>query len=380
MNCFLINTRAHSCLGTEPPSRIALEFHRRIVGYSETPLHNCAKLCSEIGLCNIFLKYESDRFGLPAFKILGASWAIYNILAGFFDLNPASNPDFESLKKRLQALSDVRFVTATDGNHGWGVARVARWFGAKAKIFVPEGTHPTRINAIRSEGAEVIVVQGSYDETVKVAADFSGGNKFLIQDTSWDGYEEIPGWITEGYSTMMWEIEDALQQNPDDEYPDLVIVPVGVGSLAAAVIAHFKATGRKKYPKILGVEPLSADCALQSLKADKLVTVPSESSTEMAGLNCGTPSTIAWELIRDGMDAAVAIEDQWAELAVKKLSGQGIHTAESGASATGALLALNSDPSLKELQTALNLNRNGSVLVYVTEGVTNPESYEDFIR
>ncbi|NKE61503.1 pyridoxal-phosphate dependent enzyme [Lentzea sp. PSKA42] len=309
----------------------ARDFHARLPGYAPTPLIELPALATELGAGRLFVKDESSRLGLPAFKALGASWAVHRVLKGRTD--------------------QVTLTTATDGNHGRAVARMARLHGQRAHVFVPHTVHPQAIEAIRSEQAEVTVVEGSYDDAVAMAAKADG---ILVQDMGLPGYEEIPAWIVEGYATLCHEIDEQLP-----EQPDLVVIPVGVGSFAQAVITHHR--GRESRTRLLAVEPGKAACVLKSLKAGALTTIPT-SDTIMAGLNCGTPSTTAWPFLHNGLDAAVAISDAECAKAIQDLTAQGVHSGPCGAAPLAGLRAIRGE-----------LGPLGTVVLISTEGqAANP--------
>ncbi len=370
---FLLNKeRAEEGL-LEPFSRGPIRFHRRIPGYSVSPLKRLEAAERELGVGSVWVKDESDRFGLPAFKVLGASWAVYRKLAEEFGVRDDDWWSLEQLNERILRPPDLELVTATDGNHGRGVARVARWFGLGARVYMPVGSAEARIDAIRSEGAEVIVVDGSYDEAVAKAASETGPGAWLIQDTAWPGYEKIPSWIVEGYSTIGQEVDEELAREGEAD-PDFVVVQIGVGSLAASIARHFKHSGRQDSPMILGVEAGGAACAFESIRAGEERSVPGPHLSAMAGLNCGTLSSIAWPLIRDHIEAFAVVSDDEAFEAMRMLAAGGIESGESGAAGLSALLGI-ARRDRKILEEALGLGAESSVLVISTEGATDPEAY-----
>jgi diaminopropionate ammonia-lyase len=275
-------------------------------------------------------------------------------------------------------MAPLELVTATDGNHGRAVARVAAWFGLGARIFVPAGTSEQRRTAIESEGASVIEVEGTYDEAVARAAETKGERVLIIQDTSWQGYEEVPRWVIEGYSTMLWEIEDSLARR-NLAGPDLIIVQVGVGSLAAAVVSHYRREGVLPVPRIVAVEPSSAACALAAFENGRIVTVPGPHESIMAGLNCGTLATVAWPVLRAGVDCFVAVEDNRAREAMRGLAASGLVSGESGAAGLAGLLELSSNPNADAVRTRLGVNDSTRVLLISTEGATDLASYEQIV-
>ena len=274
----------------------------------------------------MLVKDESQRLGLPAFKALGAWWAIHRAV------------------QEQPGASEL--VTATDGNHGRAVARRAAMLGLAAHVFVPDVVSDVAVDAIRSEGAAVTVVPDSYDAAVAEAAAYAGDDRLLIQDSAWPGYEVIPQYIVDGYSTLFREI---------DVQPDLVVVPMGVGSAAQAAVTHYRSG--EVAPALLGVEPASASCVTTSLLAGELLTIPT-GKTVMAGLNCGTPSSLAWPVLRSGLDYSVTVEDDAALQAVDDLGAAGISSGPSGA----ATLA-----GLRAARDRLNLMEDSTVVLISTE-------------
>jgi len=332
-------------------------------------------LARTAGVRSVYLKDESNRFGLPAYKILGASWATLRILERLLGsaLEPWTNVD--QLRERLAPLGRLKLITMTDGNHGRGVARVARWLGYAAEIFVPRGTAQARIEGIESEGAVVTIVAGTYDDAVERAASSVAPGVILVSDHGWAGFEEVPSWVAEGYETIFLEIERQLADQQIAP-PDLVLVQIGVGTLASAVVAHFRAEGRATIPTLVGVEPTGAACALHSIEAGKpvMLHVGADASI-MAGLNCGTPSTAAWTALEDGIDAYLAIEDERAREAMRLLAGSGVVSGESGAASTGGLLELMKGVETRRVREALEVGPETQVLLISTEGATDPASY-----
>jgi diaminopropionate ammonia-lyase len=413
MTTILLNP--HSQAFVDVPSTIPdpRSFHEKLPGHSPTPLHVSPGLAEKIGVSNILIKHESDRFGLPAFKVLGASWAVYNLLKKRYWLKDEDWENVDQLKEKLDFRGFLSLITATDGNHGRGVARVAKWFGFSSRVFVPQETMEATIQAIESEGAKVEVVEGDYDKTVEEAGDHDGPVDWLIQDTGWEGYERIPKWIVEGYSTIFHEFEEqlkelekeTLERNPemggageeeaaggdvvgpirgtDTLVPDVVFVQIGVGSLAAAVVQYFKHRERqgKKTPLIIGVEPEGSACAYESVEAGKRKKVWDSPPTIMAGLNCGKVSYTAWPMIRDGIDAFVKVNDDRAKEAVRLLHDSGIETGESGAAGLPGLLEMRHQRKLRELLKARDVQlEEAVVLLIATEGITDPEQHASIVE
>ncbi|MDN5895364.1 MAG: diaminopropionate ammonia-lyase, partial [Nocardioides sp.] len=281
------------------PLSAAREFHRSLPGYSPTPLVALPPLAEELEVASVLIKDESTRLGLPAFKVLGASWAVARIVTA----RTGAETKLPALRAAV-AEGGLRLVTATDGNHGRAVAHMAKLLSLESTVFVPAVMTEEAAGAIAAEGAEVIRTDLDYDATVATAAQFAAQepDRELVQDTAWDGYEQVPAWIVEGYDTLLDEMDQQV-----DDLPDLVVVPVGVGSLAQAVVSHYRRRD-DAHPAVLAVEPDTAACVLQSLRSGAPVVVPT-GATVMAGLNCGTVSSAAWPVLHSGCDAAVAVAD-----------------------------------------------------------------------
>ncbi len=350
------------------PSRAPLQFHQRLAGYRPTPLLSAPELARQLGVGAVVVKCESSRFGLPAFKMLGASWATYRALVDHLGVEPGSWTTVAELSELLATVRPFALAAATDGNHGRAVARMARLLDFEARIFVPEGTTPGRIAAISGEGASVEVVAGDYDTAVVRSAEEAGPRCLVISDTSWPGYDRVPRWVIDGYSTMFWEIDDSLAAAGRGR-PDLVAVPIGVGALAAATVNHYCRSADDR-PVIAGVEPTTAACVTASATAGHLVTVPGPHLSVMAGLNCGTPSPVAWPMVAAGVDAFVTIDDRWACQAVRRLASLGVEAGETGAAGLAGLEALQHVGPPPEL--ASGLSPDATVLVIVTEGASDP--------
>lgn len=354
-----------------PPE--VLEFHRRLPGYAPTPLFAVPGLARRLGVGELLVKCESTRFGLPSFKMLGASWATYRAVVEHLGEDPGPWRDVDELAGLLRRLSPFRLAAATDGNHGRAVARMARLLGFDARIFLPEGTTGPRIDAIAGEGAEVVVVPGGYDAAISRSAQEAGPRCLVISDTSWPGYVDVPRWVIEGYSTLFAEIEEALaagRRRP----PDAVLVPVGVGALTAAAVIHFRPTPGMA-PAVIGVEPTDAACVTAAALAGDVVTLPGLQHSIMAGLNCGTPSPVAWPVVSKGVAGFVTIGDEWARQAVRDLAAAGIEAGETGAAALAGLSALRCHPA----GLASLVGPATSVLVLVTEGASDPVAWRQIL-
>ncbi|MGD9998246.1 MAG: diaminopropionate ammonia-lyase [Acidimicrobiia bacterium] len=330
------------------PDPSAIAFHRRLPDYAVTPLVELPLIARELHVGRVFAKVESQRLGLPAFKALGASWAVSRVL------------------DQMDGSRQVTVVTATDGNHGRAVARWAVHFGQRAKVLVPEGVHPDAIGAIRSEGADVELVDGTYDDAVELAARLARKvDHVLIQDTAWAGYEEIPGWIVDGYATLFVEVDQQLS-DCGVRQPDMVVVPTGVGSLLQAALVHFRQRGGHVRTAVVSVEPDSAACVYASLTAGRPVSVAT-GITSMAGLSCGTISSLAWPIVASGLDAALVTNDTDVARSAEVLAELGVDAGPCGAASLAAL----SDVCGSEATTFrahVGIDAASTVVLLITEG------------
>jgi diaminopropionate ammonia-lyase len=339
-----------------------LAFHQRLPGYAVTPLVAAPGLAADLGLSRLWVKVESSRLGLPAFKMLGASWATYRVLCARLGAEPEWRT-LDELRAALQPLGPLSLVAATDGNHGRAVARTAKLLGYSSRIFVPAGTAAARIEAIESEGATVTVVDGTYDDAVVASAAEAADRVLVISDTSWEGYTDVPRWVIDGYSTIFAEVDDQL----GSAVPDVVAVQMGVGALTAAVVDRYAGSAA-----IVAVEPLAAACGLRSAEAGRPTYVPGPHDSIMAGLNCGAVSVVAWPTVSAGVDVFVAVDDPAAEQAVRDLDAIGVVAGETGGAGLAGLRTLAASGA-----QAAGLELAGcSALVICTEGATDPIAYE----
>ena len=379
--CFVNDSRSGE--GWPPPSggigSAPIDLHRRLPGYAPTPLHRLPGLAAELGVGDVWVKDESSRLGLPAFKMLGASWASYRSLVERL----GHEPEWSTIDELAAALDPIRPITlcsATDGNHGRAVARTARLLGLSARIFVPAGTADARIRAIEGEGAVVGVVDGTYDDAVahsaEVAAADPDGRTLVVSDTSWEGYELVPRWVIEGYTTVFDEIDESVAA-AGASTPDVVVIQIGVGALAAAAVARYGDEARTGTVKLLGVEPVSADCMLASVAAGEPVDVPGPHHSIMAGLNCGAPSLLAFPSVSGSFTAFVGIDDEWAVGAMRDLDRYDVEAGETGGAGLGGVrAALAECPGVVE---ALGLGPDASILFICTEGATDPAFFEKVV-
>jgi len=341
-----------------------LDFHRSLKSYFPTPLLELKNLAKETGVKNIFVKDESFRFGLKAFKGLGASYAIHKILE--------NDPNIET------------FCTATDGNHGRAVAWSVKLFGKRAMVYVPKDTSKARIEAIEKEGAIVEKIDGNYEETCSVAKKMSKNNKWqLVQDAAWENYEEIPAYIMAGYFTHFQELQESIHSLPNPKV-DVVFLQAGVGSWPAAAAWYYLNRYGSKRPNLVIVEPTEAAGLLASFKKGKRISPSGNYKTIMAGLNCGIPSLSAWEILKNTADAVMAIEDGFTEQAIRKLyypidADPKVISGESGAGGLAGFIALMTDPRFQNLKKTLNITNKSNILFFNTEGDTDPENFQKII-
>lgn len=342
------------------------EFHRRLPGYEPTPLVSADALAADLGVGRLWVKDEAWRLGLPAFKMLGASWASYRLLVSRLGAEPDWST-IDELATAVAALGPLTLVAATDGNHGRAVARTARLLGLGAHILVPAGTVEARIEAIRSEGAQVDVVDGTYDDAIAASAALATDSALVVSDTSWPGYTEVPRWVIDGYATIFAEVDEQLVARSAPS-PDVVVAQMGVGALAAATVGHVRRTAGDG-PTIVVVEPLDAACGLRSAEAGEIVEVPGPHTSIMAGLNCGLVSELAWPIVEAGTDWFVAVSDAAAEQAMRDLATVGVTSGETGAAGLAGL---------RELVASgrADIGPDSTVLVLNTEGPTDPAAYE----
>lgn len=351
-----------------------LDFHRSLSDYAPTPLVELPSLAAELQVGHVFLKDESSRLGLPAFKILGASWAVCRALCLRLGQDPEGMtvPRLVALLRHGSGPGNLPvLVTATDGNHGRALARMARMLGLGARIHVPAGLGSAALEGIRGEGASLVEEEAVYDDVVlRAAASVEGSDgDVLVQDTGWEGYTRVPQWIVDGYTTLFREIDDALAV--EGIGTDLVACPVGVGSLAQSLVEHHRSrAGHGQGPVLLGVEPESAACLTRSLQAGAPVTVDTSFPTMMAGLNCGTVSSLGWPLLSAGMDAAVGVTEGQCRRAVQDLEELDQDAGPCGAAAlAGTRNALAETARRREL----GVTEDSVVVLVNTEGrAANP--------
>jgi diaminopropionate ammonia-lyase len=367
----LVRPRGPGEVRAPAPAEGVRRFHASMPGYAPTPLRPAPAAARRLGVAEVLVKDESARLGLPSFKILGASWAVARSLAR--RLGRDDPPPFAELEAAVAALRPLALSAATDGNHGRAVAKMAALLGLEARIYVPAGTAAARIDAIAGEGATVTVVDGGYDDAVRRSARDAGDRCLVISDTSWPGYEDVPRWVIDGYATVFAEVEEQLEARPR-----VVAVPIGVGALAAATVAHFWGAAGDR-PALVGVEPTSAACILASMRAGGMTTLDHPQVSMMAGLNCATPSLVAWPLVSRGFDVYLAAGEERVPEAMRLLAEDGIVAGETGAASLAGMLRLVADDAGMDAGSAVGLGAEASVLLLCTEGATDPEAYRRIV-
>lgn len=362
----------------------ALNFHRSIPGYAPTPLYDLPAMAKKLGIQNLYLKDESQRFGLKAFKSLGGSYAMAQHIAELSGKDISDMPFNVMISDSVRHdISSVTFATTTDGNHGRGVAWMARQLKQNAVVYMPKGSSQQRLAAIRDEGATAEIVDMNYDDAVRMTAEQAEKYGWVVvQDTAWDGYEKIPLWIMQGYGTLMLETIDQLHQVP----PTHILVQAGVGSFAGMVQGMITAAWGENRPKVIVAEALIADCLYRSAMAQQgtAIAVGGDLQTIMAGLACGEANNIGWQLLRDYATAFASCPDDVSALGMRMLGNPlpgdpHIISGESGAVTTGLLARLMTSPALAETRDALGLDEHSRVLVISTEGDTDPQKYLDIV-
>ncbi len=328
-----------------------------------TPLVSLAGLASRLGLGALWVKDETRRFDLPAFKSLGVEFAVHE-MAG---------------RGALDGIDTL--VCASAGNHGRAVARAARHAGLRARVFLDREVAPSRLDAIRSEDAEVVRVDGTYDDAVRLAAeDAARSGALVVSDTSWPGYEQIPRDIMLGYTRVMDESAAAWAALGGP--PDLMIVQAGVGGLLAAVASWSARHLGPDRPALVAVEPSLAACVQASARAGAPSTVDGPLTTIMAGLRCGEVSPLAFDVVPGLVDGYIAVEDRWCRAAMHLFAhpepgDPDLAVGTSGAAGLAALLAATESPETRAFFAACAPRAGQRVLLIATEGITEPDLWRD---
>lgn len=366
----------------------ARRFHASFPQYSVTPLASLSGLSKKLGLGGLFVKDESYRFGLNAFKVLGGSFAMARYIAGQLGKD-VSETDYHYLtsQKLKDEFGQATFFTATDGNHGRGVAWAARQLGQKSVVHMPKGSARIRFDNIAKEGALVTIEEVNYDECVRIAAKEAAETPrgVVVQDTAWDGYEEIPAWIMQGYGTMAAEAAEQLRAAGITR-PTHIFVQAGVGSLAGAVQGYFANLFPGNTPTTVIMEAQAADCLYQgAIAADGACHfVEGDLTTIMAGLACGEPNTIAWDILKNHSSFFVSCPD-WVAARGMRILGAPVKgdpqvvSGESGAVGAGLIATLMTDERYADLRKAMGLDQSSTILLFSTEGDTDPDNYRRIV-
>ena len=377
------NNKKFEILSVEKAKQIQ-HFHSSFPMYEPTPLAHLKKYAAETGIKDVYVKDESFRFGLNAFKVLGGSYAIAKYIGDKMKI-PESELSYELLtsEKVKKQLGEMTFISATDGNHGRGVAWTARELGQKSVILMPKGSAAERLENIRAEGADASITELNYDDAVRMAYEMAKKNDWImVQDTAWEGYEDIPTWIMQGYMTMAYEAYQQLKAVS----PTHIFIQAGVGSLAGAVIGFFAGVYEKNRPVMTVVEPDQAACVFATAKANdgKRHCVTGDMNTIMAGLACGEPNTVSLEILKEYADFFISCPDYTAAQGMRILGNpmekdDRVISGESGAAAFGAVSEILKNPDYGDMRKKLGLNENSVVLFFSSEGDTDKENYRKIV-
>lgn len=366
----------------------ARAFHESFPQYTKTPLAKLDYMADYLGLDSIYCKDESYRFGLNAFKVLGGSFAMARYIASETGRDVSElTYDVLTSDQLREEFGQATFFTATDGNHGRGVAWAANKLKQKAVVFMPKGSTATRLENIRKENATATIEEMNYDDCVRLAAEHAAKTPrgVVVQDTAWEGYEEIPAWIMQGYGTMALEADDQLHEYGCDR-PTHIFIQAGVGSLAGAVQGYFANRYPENPPKVVVAEADEAACLYKGAAAGdgKIRIVSGDMPTIMAGLACGEPNTISWEILKNHVTVFTSCPDWVAAKGMRMLAAPfkgdpQVISGESGAVTMGLLATIMTLPELKELKELLALNEHSRVLLFSTEGDTDPERFKEIV-
>ena len=379
---FPANTEKHYALFDKTMAADVIRFHKSLPDYAPVPLVLLKEQAVDLGIKGIYCKDESHRFGLNAFKGLGGSYAMFRILCEKLGLD-YKNVDYqffqnEEIRKRC---ANIHFVTTTDGNHGKGVSWAAKLFGCNATVFMPKGSVEVRRKAIEEAGnATAEITEFNYDQAVEHSRNLALKNDWiLIQDTAWEGYEQYPEWIIDGYLTLAAETIEQLKNT----VPTHVFLQAGVGAMAGGVLEFLLSCYHDKPPIMTIVEPTEAACIYHSVKNGdgRCHSIEGNPSTIMAGLNCGTPCRVTWPAIRDKATFFCACDDIITEEGMRAYanpagSDKAIISGESGAVTYGLVNRILRDEPLRNL---FRIDANSVILLINTEGDTDPEGYRRIV-
>jgi diaminopropionate ammonia-lyase len=347
--------------------------------HAPTPLHSLPSLSRHLGVASIHVKDEGHRLGLGSFKALGGAYAVARLVLDEASMRLGRTVDIGDLQTpEVRAIAaTMTFACATDGNHGRSVAQGAQLVGARSVISVHSGVSAGRIAAIARFGAEIVHVEGTYDDSVAQAARVATDNGWtIVSDTAWEGYEQIPALVMQGYTAL---VREALHQLP--ALPTQVFVQCGVGGIAAAVAAHLALVLGDLRPVFIVVDPARAACMFEAARAGQPVKIPHGEPTVMAMLECYAPSPLAWRILSRVADAFMTVEDEDAVAVMNRLArpeagDPAIVAGESGGAGLAGLIRALADPSAKAV---LGLNGQSRIFVINTEGATDPQRYRELV-
>ena len=361
-------------------------FHRQLPGYKPTPLVRLEHLGRAWGFKDIFIKDEAPRFGLKAFKVLGGSYAVARLVSQKLG-QPLSKLSYAQLVSNdvRQRIGQITLTTATDGNHGRGVAWAAERLGQMAVVYMPKGSVSSRVAAIRSHGSKVEVTDLNYDDTVRLARSMAEENGwYLVQDTAWEGYTEVPLWIMQGYLTMCSETVDQLRA--EDAYPTHIFVQAGVGALAGAVLGYMAQVLQDPCPRFIIMEPNNAACIYTSVTIGdgNPHAAKGDLKTTMVGLACGEPNLLSWEILRDIPSAYFRCDDFVSANGIRILANpigtdDAVEAGESGAVGIGLMDLIANQSDFKSLKDDLEIGPTSTLLCFNTEGATDPTNYQEIV-
>lgn len=372
---------------SESVSRKVLRFHRRLPGYQPTRFLRLSNLAKSWGVSEVLVKDESARFNLEAFKVLGGSYAVARLLCQKLGVDIDDiDYDFLVSDEVRRRIGRITLTTATDGNHGRGIAWAAEKLRQKAIVYMPRGSVRSRVEKIRSHGATVEVTDLNYDDSVRLCRRMAGENGWIVvQDSAWEGYTEIPRWIMQGYMTLCAEAVSQMAQIGMGR-PTHVFVQAGVGSFAGAMVGCLVNMFREDPPRFITMEPKNAACIFASAAAgDGLPhAVTGDLKTMMAGLACGEPNPIAWDILRDFACCFTSCDDFVAADGIRILANplegdKAVEAGESGSVGIGLLDLVANTPDFRGLKQELEMGPDAKLLIFNTEGATDPENYREIL-
>jgi diaminopropionate ammonia-lyase len=360
----------HRAGRAKPVVNFTRAFHARLPGYAPTPLLDLTDLAADLGLRHLYIKDESARLGMPSFEVLGAAWALYRSLLTRLGRRPPRWETLDDLRPNFEPLRPVRVVAVGADGFGLGSARAASLLGCEARLYVSAAAAPERLELLRAHGAEVVEVGGSEDDALAAAAAGARPDDIVLSESSWEGFDEVPGWVTDGYVTVFEEIADELESRRHQP-PDVIVVPMGTGALGAA--AGWLRT--EQFPpglRLIGVEPVDAACFRESVVAGERRALPAPSPTVLGSLGRGLPSPLAYDRVSWMFDGFVSIGDDLALEAREILEAHGVVATPAGAASFGAVVA-----AQRSASTESGISADHAVLAVCSEGPIRPRGPDD---